>query len=270
MNRGIDKKNRNLKITKHSRKRKSKKFKLLVKRTFILISFFAIIAILFFGINLLLTKVFSIHSITVEENTKYDNSEIIKASEIKEGDSFIFSNVHSAEEKIYKALPYIDGVKITKEFPDKTRVSVKTADPQYVLYSNNEYLILSERDKLIEKCSELPPELINIVGVKFSVSEIGKIIYENEITKDIFLNIANTFKNNGLNNIKEIDVSDIDNIIINYDNRLKIKIGKNEDIDYKILTAKEIIMNKIGSSEKGTLDLTNLNKENRSYFTPEE
>jgi hypothetical protein len=57
--------------------------------------------------------------------------------------------------------------------------------------------------------------------------------------------------------------------VINYDNRLKIEIGADEDLNYKVITAKEIIMNKIGSSEKGTLDLKNLKKENRSYFTSE-
>lgn len=270
MNKRMNEKNKNLKIIKHSRKRKSKKLKLLVKRIFLLVSFCIIMAILFLGINLFLTKVFSVRSITVEGNTKYDNAEIIKNSEIKEGNSFVFTNTRGAEEKIYNSLPYVDGVKITKKLPDKIKIAVKTAIPQYVLYFNNEYLILSESDKLLEKCSESPPELINIVGVKFSVSKIGKIIYENETTKDMFLNIANTFRSNGLNNIKGIDVSDIDNIIVYYDNRLRIEIGKNENINYKILTAKEIIINKIGSSEKGTLNLTNLNNENRSYFTPEE
>ncbi len=269
MNKKLVKKSRNFKIVKRLRKKKSKKIKLLIKRIFILFSCFSIIAVLFFAINLLLNNFFSVHSITIEGNTKYDNSEIINCSEINNGSSLIFVNTYKAEEKIYKSLSYVDGVSVKKELPDKIKIIVDTANPAYSLCVENEYLIVSEKDKLLEKRAELPPEIINIIGAKISVSEIGKIVYENENLKGMFTNIANTFKNNGLNNIKEINVSDLENIAINYDNRVKIEIGGSENLDYKILTAKEIIMNKIGPSEKGTLDLKNITKENRSYFTPE-
>lgn len=263
------KRNKNLKIVKLSKRKKSKKTRLLIRRIFILILCAAVAASLFLGISLLLTKVFSVHNITVEGDTIYSHEEITKYSEINRDSSFVFTNTRTAEEKIYNSLPYIDAVKVTKELPDKIKIAVEPAIAQYVLYSNNEYLIISQRDKLLEKCQELPPELIDIIGVKSSVSEMGKIVYENEKIKNLFTEIANALKDKGLNGIKAIDISDTDNIIVNYDNRLKIEMGTGDDIEYKALTSKEIIMNKIGSTEKGTLNLKNLKKENRYYFMPE-
>ena len=45
-------------------------------------------------------------------------------------------------------------------------------------------------------------------------------------------------------------------------------IGTEQDLHYKIVTAKEIISNKINRFEKGELNLRNLSRENKSYFTP--
>ena len=81
--------------------------------------------------------------------------------------------------------------------------------------------------------------------------------------------IIDAFKSNELNFLNEIDASNLNDVKIVYDHRIKILIGSEEDLSYKLLTAKEIIMNKISASEKGTLNLKTLKKENRSYFTSE-
>ena len=69
--------------------------------------------------------------------------------------------------------------------------------------------------------------------------------------------------------IKLIDFSDPLNIIINYDNRINMKMGTFEKVDYKFRTAKELINNKISDLEKGDLDLSKLSNGNRSYFNPD-
>ncbi|MBP3320559.1 MAG: hypothetical protein J6K87_02835, partial [Clostridia bacterium] len=73
-----------------------------------------------------------------------------------------------------------------------------------------------------------------------------------------------------LNLIKSIDISDKNNIILNYDNRINILFGDYKDIEYKILTISEIILNRINNTETGTLDTRELTETNRSYFNVEQ
>ena len=77
-----------------------------------------------------------------------------------------------------------------------------------------------------------------------------------------------------LNNIIDVNYAkkfDSLFVYIHYDenNRINLNLGIYEGIDYKIKTAAEILNNKIGNNERGTLDLSAVPKENRSCFTPD-
>ena len=79
---------------------------------------------------------------------------------------------------------------------------------------------------------------------------------------------AEKMNSNGLSKISEINFNKGSLFFVNYDNRIKINFGFYENMDYKIKTASKIINNKLGAAESGTLDLSDVPKENRSYFTP--
>ena len=74
---------------------------------------------------------------------------------------------------------------------------------------------------------------------------------------------------NNLNKVTGINFNSGYNLIVGYDNRVEIDFGFYENMDYKIRTAAEIINNKLGAKEAGVLDLSEVSKENRSYFTSE-
>lgn len=223
----------------------------------------------FFGAYLLLSKIFAVKSIEVMGSNIYSEQEIISAGELHTGESFLFLSSRNAENKIYKSLVNIDSVKISKKFPNKIKVDVEDAFPKYYIKEGEEYLVLSEKNKLLEKTSEPPTFLIGIIGLEFSVLETGKVEYKNKDYEKLLHEILDSCKDKNLDEINSVDISDIQNITVNYDGRIKMNLGDKEDIDYKILTAKEILNNKISKFEKGTLNLKNLRSENRSYFTYE-
>ena len=123
---------------------------------------------------------------------------------------------------------------------------------------------MSQKNKFIETRPEKSDDLINIVGTNVSVN--GSVVnYENKSVSEILSKLAGSFRANGLS-LKEVDLTDMNNIIVNYDNRIRIEIGSEKDIEYKILTAKEIILKKLNNTDNGTLDVKNVKSENRSYF----
>ena len=126
----------------------------------------------------------------------------------------------------------------------------------------------SKSNRLLEKKESAIPEIPSIIGLKFSVLEDNQVVYENNKLKEDIDIIFEAFKSNGLFSLVEIDALDENNLKLNYDNKIKIIFGSAKDIEYKVVTAKEIIINKIKSEENGTLDLSKLGENNKSYFTP--
>lgn len=243
--------------------------KKIIKRSMILFCFAAAIIGLWFGFKITLDSIFFVRNITVTGNSHYDDSEIISASGINMGKNLLFINSGNAGKAIYDKLPYVEKAEISKKMPGSIEIKITTGSPCYFLEHEDEYLVISKCDKLLEKTVEIPPEIIHVKGIEFEIEKNGSIKYKDPKAKESVFKIIDAFKSNELNFLNEIDASNLNDVKIVYDHRIKILIGSEEDLSYKLLTAKEIIMNKISASEKGTLNLKTLKKENRSYFTSE-
>lgn len=250
------------------RMRKKAFIKKIIKRSTIVIFLMSILFGASIGLKLALDKIFYVRNITVMGNNRYENGEIISASGIKMGSNLLFVNSKKSGKEIYDKLPYVEKAEINKKFPGSIEIKIFTGSPCYFMEYESEYLIMSKSDKLLEKTVEIPPEIIHVKGIPFELKE-NSVIYKDIKIKESVFKIIDAFKSNELNFLNEIDASNLSEIKIVYDHRIKILIGSEEDLSYKLLTAKEIIMNKISASEKGTLDLKKLKKENRSYFTAE-
>ena len=118
-------------------------------------------------------------------------------------------------------------------------------------------------------------DIPTISGCKLKNPKPGQTLnVENEKILTVLNDIANSMESNGVTGIKEIDLSDMANIQLNYQNRITIVIGMPEYIDYKMRTAMTIITTKLSDADKGRLDCSNLvegrtdGKSNKSYFSP--
>lgn len=256
-------------ISRKKNFRKIQKRKLFFKRCFVITFFLMILGALVYGCVVLLGQVFCIKEIIVEGNSLYSDTEILDVSGLHRGDGMLFLNTSNAENQLYKSFPYIDDVNIQKRFPDKVNIDIETAERTFSIFKDDTYYVFSAKGKLLEKTSELPSETIEIRVSGFDIDESGRISYKDEEFGEIISEIRNEFLSSGIGNIKIIDLTNKWNIVVNYDGRISIIMGSREDLHYKVVTSKEIISNKINSFGKGELDLRNLSKENKSYFTPE-
>ena len=133
----------------------------------------------------------------------------------------------------------------------------------------NEYIVISAKNKFLAKFSEPPDNTVGLIGIEAEIKENGKVEYRNPESLKLMEEILNTLRSKEIENINEVDISDLQNITLKYENRIKINIGSQDDLDYKILTLKEILNNKISKTERGTLNLKDLKTQNRTYFTYE-
>ena len=171
--------------------------------------------------------------------------------------------------KLEKEFSEIDTIDIIKNFPHKLVINVKKAHKAFAIKSNENYVFISEKGKVVEISDDRLENIILLDGIPLESFEIGKeIVFKDRSFFGKLLEFIEKMKNNNLSKIIEVNFNNGCSIYINYDNRIKINFGYYENIDYKIKTAAEIINNKLGAAESGELDVSEISKENRSYFTP--
>ena len=69
----------------------------------------------------------------------------------------------------------------------------------------------------------------------------------------ILENICGAIDKNDITGMTSINMEDKYNIIINYDNRIDIKVGNSSDMDYKLRYAYQILKDEISSNKTGYL-----------------
>ena len=260
---------------KQSRKsEKRKPLSPLQRRLIRILSYGAIITVvLIVGIVLSLTVLFKAQVYEVTGTTKYSESEIAEASGIGKGQNIFLAPKRSAEKRIKEEFPYVEDVHVGFKIPDTIKIGVEEAVEGYMIkLSDTEYLVVSTKGRILDKTNNKNANNLPIfIGPKPVTGEIGDYVsYEDETLVDMVDSITQTFADNGYQGITEIDATDMADISFTYDNRIKIKLGIPEDLDYKIRTAMTIIdenLDKNGSdTSKGVLDVSRCNSTRRSYF----
>ena len=241
----------------------------------ILISGVTIVGVLAIGVVLSLTVLFKCEKIEVSGSSRYEESDIISASKLSYGENIFMSDKDTASKNIEAKYPYIENAEISVGIPNKIIINIEEATPEYYIQSGSRYYIISKDSKILEEVVKRELDIPTISGCKLKNPKPGQTLnVENEKILTVLNDIATTMESNGVTGIKEIDLSDMANIQLNYQNRITIVIGMPEYIDYKMRTAMTIITTKLSDADKGRLDCSNLvedrtdGKSNKSYFSP--
>lgn len=229
-----------------------------------------VLVILVIAAFLCLTVFFKIDSISVDGDTRYSNNEIINASGIAIGTNLLLCDTDSGIDVIKNKFPYIENVSIRKNPFNSVTIFVEEAKPTTAVETNGKFYILSANGKIIEILDSNKYNVPLIKGAELEKTELSAIIeYKLESMNDIINQITETLKNNEINNVSTIDVTNPSNIKLSYDKRLTVIIGMPENIDYKIKTAKILINDKLEKDSKGTVDVSMCAEGGKySYYDP--
>ncbi|MBQ9679552.1 MAG: FtsQ-type POTRA domain-containing protein [Ruminococcus sp.] len=241
-----------------------------------ILSYGAIVSVvLIVGVILSLTVLFKTQTYEVSGVTKYTEEAIIEASGISKGENIFLAPKSPAEKRIKQEFPYVEDVTVSFKIPDAIRISVVEAVEGYLVKMNSsDYLVISTKGRILEQTNKPDDyDLPIFIGPKLQSGSVGDYVsYEDESVLDMIEGITQTFADNGYQGITEIDATNSADISFTYDDRVKVKLGIPEDLDYKIRTAMTIInenLDKNGSA-KGILDVSRCNSTKRSYFNEQE
>lgn len=229
-----------------------------------------LLAVVGTGIILSLTVLFKIDRIEVVGDTRYDKEAIVAASGIHTGENLFLAHPEPGIAVIAHDMPYIDTVTIDRKIPSKMVIEVSEAVPAGLVEYEGKYVVVSDTTKILEICDQ-PIEGVPIIkGIEVENIELADtLFFKNDGVKQVLHSVSEETRKNGLKEINEIDLTDLSNITLWYQNRIKIVLGNAEDLDYKFQTAVAILTTRLGPQERGTLNLSVVSRDSHSYFMPE-
>lgn len=224
---------------KNNKKTKKKNIKLKIVKWIFLLALLATAIILF-----MLSSVFNIKNITVTNNNKISEQEIISLSGLtKDENMFKISNKKIKE--AIKQNPYIENVKITKTLYGTINLEVTERVPTYMLKFANAYVYINNQGYMLE-ISEEPLELPIISGFKTPTENIkagNRLVVDDLIKLENVIKIMEIAKTTSVaEKITEIDISNTTNYKIIIANEGKtVDFGDLTNINVKILKIEYII-----------------------------
>lgn len=221
-----------------------------------LLKFFVITFLIFLSVVLtLLSPLFNIKTIVVKNNNKVSKEQIISLSQIKLDENiFKYININIIEN--VKENPYIDEVKITRNYPSQIVIEVKERVPEYCLKVGENYAYINTQGYILE-VSDVDNDLPELIGCK---TELKGIIAGNRLSEEDLLQLE---KVNILSNYAK--ENDVYSQIISYEvgkDRICMGVVGNKtayiknfsNVNIKMLSLKSILERTEGKSGKIFLD----------------
>lgn len=210
---------------------------------------------------LLFSNLFNIKKITVINNSKIMEQEIIQASGLTL-ESNMFRSCNSKIKKRIKTNPYVEDVKITKKLNGEVILDIEERKTTYMLQHENEYVYINNQGYILEVSQEQLPLPI-IKGYSTAELTPGQRLEEEDLEKlDIVIQIIEAAKSNGINEIiTAVDISNIKNILLEIPSENKIvEFGDETNIYVKILWILKLIEKEKGVAGRIVLNVPNIKK----------
>lgn len=262
-NKEMPKKQQNMPLSKDERivhrtnvrRRKNKRKKLIIRAVLggtFLVAGLVVALLLFFNIN----------KISVTGDGVYSSEEIIRVSEIEIGDNLIFLSKNRINKLVTEKLPYVGSIKIKRRLPAHLEIQVTKTDAVFGIAQDGFYTLLDRDGKVLETNVEYigtDKTLLNAGKVVSAV--VGeKIVLENEKSFPRIEDVYETCEKVGLQDITEINITELHNIKVVYQGRITLELGKTDGdrLSKKLAFGKAAIdkQNVEDNQFRGTINLT--------------
>ncbi len=197
-------------------------------------------------IVLSMTVLFNISLIKVaKKGSYYTEKDIISASGLNVGDNMLRTDFDAAADRIEEMLPYVLEAQIKKTASGNVTITVKDDTASIIFKSENGYAVADSEGKVLEVLSKKPEKsslIILTTAKKLNAVPGESIGFEDSGEADIYDSLIKALKDADLyDKITAVDFSKHSNIKVEYQGRMRIKLGDINDIDAKLAAAAKTI-----------------------------
>jgi len=203
---------------------------------------------------------FNIDSIKIIGNSNVSTNEIYNTAKVHLGSNIFYENFNDSKQQIMKN-PYILGVIVKKETPNKVTIQIEERVAVFYGKVNNSYYVIDNKGIILEKRSNIKDmNLVKLIGFNYEKCEVGKLIGAKDDRKISIINeitnVINVYrKNNKNSNIAMVDVSNVLDVKV-FTGEMSIKLGTTEDLENKFNKAINIITQLHYEGAKGYVDVS--------------
>lgn len=220
-----------------------------------------IVIILATLVLILLSDLFNIKKITVKNNSKISENEIIEKSQLAIGQN-MFKTFSKAIKEGIKTNPYIDDVKVKKKLNGEIEIEVKERVATYMLQCETGYAYINNQGYILE-FTEVLAELPIIKGYKTQDITLGnRLITEDLEQLDTVIQIIEAAKSNNISDkIYAIDISKPHDFVLEIPSEEKtVQFGDKTNINVKILWIQDLLNETKGTPGEIVLNVPNIKK----------
>lgn len=252
------------KKVRYQKQQKAKRLKIQRRRALIVF----ILAVILVIVLLFMTPIFNIRSVSVEGNYLVTAEQFQEKLKPLVGENLLRTGSGKIR-KTLKTIPYIDTVDVQKKmFPPSVKVVVTEYTPVAVIRTEGKNLLVNSQLRVLTDSGEQAGPVPTVTGFSVSSYKTGEVLKTDESDKkEIVMTILSTIEATGLiDKMVEINVNDITDITMNYDNRITVICGTQLDLERKIRLFRETVMsNSLAENARGTMDLSETGK---AVYTP--
>lgn len=213
---------------------------------------------------------FQVKKVEVTGCERYAEQDLKSSIGLEGGENIFLVDTNGIVDQLCYTYPYIESVDVKRVWPDTIRFVVTEASHAYAVLvegSEDTYALLSASEKILECTEILPNEQVCLVqGVSVQSPQPGKpAAYSDETGASLLHDLLQSLAENEIETLNLIDVTDSSDLIVEYENRLKIQIGTAASLDYKLQFAKKLIDEEIDSKQSGTIDVRNASLRRASF-----
>ena len=219
-------------------------------------------------------------TVQISGDQVYAEEEILKICGFKTGDNLLLIPAADREKKLQRELPYIYRARITRKIPGTVNIDITAAKAVCCIQGGTERYVVGAGGKVLETGQSPKEGLMQVIGVSPKPGKTGEPLeLENEAAAEVFAELAETMgklsedERNPAGEFTKMDLSDLYNIRLWYQDRVECRMGGAGQLEYKLRWAYGNLTNTeqgIKPEESGVLDLSYLPTKKRSYFTPSE
>lgn len=199
------------------------------------------------------TVFFPIKEISAGGSKIYTKQEIINAVGIAQGDNLFTISTSKIDMQIRKQLPYVDSIKIKRQFPDGIKIIVSDAKEKMCYNLSGKYYVISENGYVLSESEEVPQNVFEIIGTDVTCSVGEMVIFKDEKAKELISSMIDALNDKDIK-INWINVENKLNITAGVEGKFEVVFGTNENIEQKIAHLSGMIES-IGE-RIGTIDLS--------------
>ena len=196
------------------------------------------------AVYLCLTMLFNVDRVKIEGNTLYEEMDLIKTSGIEKGENLFEVDTDYAEDKLYSVYSYIEEVEVKRSFPNSVTIKITEAVPFSVVEEADGYTLVSTGGKVLERgLEEVPYGMLSVRGVSTVTNT-----EDNTKRMELMNKIIGTMQELEMNDYVFLDLTDTLEITMIYDNRVKINLGNELELPYKLQFADNVVSEKLSKT----------------------